>query len=564
MPAVTFTQDSFSGGMNLVDLGTKVKSNEYIVGLNLRSRFGYLEPVMEPIDVTGDLDIVGRTIQGLYAFGDILVLFLGGLAYYKDVSISDGEWTLIENFQMSSQVTRIYTQAVPGSDQQYLRTLDDEGEIGPDGTVILDPTGALGTSRVALVCQDGVNQPWLIFNDGTAQEAGLYDDWNKDGPREYVPIGKQMCYSNGILYIVEPNGKFIYRSVSGRPLDFVIAIDADGDKVADAEVTSFAVDGNEIKLIAASNSSNDIITISAYSAWLSTPDFENTIYGEPRFRRTFLFTAGTINQFCLGDLLGDTAFIDREGLKSFNAVQQLKFEGNNSVFSLGISKLFKGIVQDDNACIGSFDNYVFFGVKTTYSSSSIIVYDSVLKVFSSIDLFSTKPIKQFASTYSSSRQRFFGITSDKVYELYSPDSLTPATATFFSRDLDSRSTDQGSTYGIANIKPQVVNLIFEDSLIEGQMNLDVFVNNERQDSEGSERTIPLATSGIYYPVVFPVMFTIRNGVVPISIPLKVHKEGQKIGHQVTWTGGAKLTYLINESDCANSPSSIQQQNRIYA
>lgn len=562
MPSVSFTQESFAGGMNLVDLGVKVAPDQYIIGINLRSRFGYLEAVKEPIDQTGDLPITGQVIQGLYAFGEILICFIGGTAYYKDVSIDDGEWILIEGFQLSTSVTRIYAQAVPSADLLYLRQNSSTNK--PEGNVILDPTNTTGTSQVALVCQDGVNQPWLIFPDGTSRVSQGYTDWDVTA-REYIPIGKQMVYSDGRLYIVSADGRKIYRSVTGRPLDFVIAINQTGAAVADAEPLSFAVDSNEIKLIATSNDeANSLIVITAYSAYLSTPDFTNKIYGEPRFFRTFLFTAGTINQFCMADLLGDAAFIDREGLKSFNSVKQLKFEGNNSVFSLGISKLFTGIVQDDNACVGSYDNYTYFAVQTTYSPASVIVYDSVKKVFSSVDLFSSKPIKQFATTYSAARQRLFAATENSILELYSPDSTEPLSATVFTREVDSRSTDQGPTDGVYNIKPMEARMIFEEGLEDGEVFLDVFVNNSKQEGEGHTRTIPQATGGILFPVTFPVMFTVENGLIPRDIPMKKCKQGQKIGYSITWTGGAKLTYFIARADCEKSPTSTQQQASIYA
>jgi hypothetical protein len=251
-------------------------------------------------------------------------------------------------------------------------------------------------------------------------------------------------------------------------------------------------------------------------------------------------------------------------LKSFNAVQQLKFEGNNSVFSLGIAKLFKGIVQDDNACVGSFDNYTFFSVKTIYSPASIIVYDSVKEVFRSVDLLSSKPIKQFATTYSASRQRFFGATNSVVYELYSPDSVTPLSATVFTRELNSRNTDQGQTDGLYDIRPDSTRLIFEEGLIDGEVNIDTYVNNVRPsdpiDALGKTRDIPATSGAIYFPVLIPVMFTTRNSFLSLDIPMK-GLEGQKIGYSITWTGGAKLSYFISRADCKKAPTSIQQQSR---
>lgn len=559
--SITHTQYSFEGGMNLVSPGTRLQPNEYLLGINVRSRFGPLEPVMEPIDITEDLPVENKLIQGLYAFGEILVCFVGGEAWYKNAGVSSVGWTQIEDFQLSSSVSRIYAQAVPSSDVLYLRKNKDSSGAGnsPNSGVLLDPTNTGGVSQVALVCQDGVNTPWLIFSDGTSRLAQTFQEWGVSN-REYVPIGKQMIHFQGILFVVAPDGRSIYRSVSGRPLDFIVAIDSNGAAVGvDITPTSFAVDSNEIKLIAALNSDN-LIIITAYSAYLVTLDFDDTLYGEPTFSEVFLFNAGTINQFCWSDLLGDFAFIDREGLKSFNAVQQLKFEGNNSVFSLGISKVFKGIVQSDAACVGSYDNYTFFAVKTIYSPASIIVYDNVKEKFVSIDMLSSEAIKQFATTYSASQQRFFGCSGAKVFELYSPTSTTPLVATVFSRELDTTNTDSGSTGGIDDIKSETLRIIFEESLEDGEIFVDELVNNTRA-GEGYEDEIAAFDSAVYYPVTGPVMPAVIDSIFPIDTNTS-RQQGQKLSYVFTWSGGAKLTNFSAKSSSSKSPSSIQQQSRI--
>jgi len=555
---LSFTQDSFGGGINLVSLGTKVQPNEYILGINVRTRFEYVDPIVEPIDTTGELPVGVKAVQGLYAFGDLLVCFIGGFAYYKNVGISDDIWHQINNFQMSGDVNRIYTQAIPAADMLYVRK-NNSGSL-PKAGVILDNSSAPGTSQIALVVQDGINQPWLILANGTARVSQTYDQWSLDN-REYIPIGRQMTYFNGVLYVVSADGTTIYRSVSGRPADFTIAIDNNGQKVSDASITSFAVDANEIKLITALNS-DSLIVITSYSAYAVTPNFDNLIYGEPTFDQTFLFSAGTINQFCWTDALGDFTFIDREGLKSFNAIKQLKFEGNNSVFSLAISKLFKGIVQDDNVCVGAFDNYVFFAVKTTQSPSSVVVYDVVKETFVSVDLLATKSIKQFATTYSASRQRIFAATVDQVLELYSPDSNTPLTATIYTREINSRNPDQEPTDGVYDIKTEGIRLIFEDGLEAGSVVVDELVNNAKESANYS-RPIPAISGSFNYPLTYPVMLDIKDSLIPLDINKFKKREGQKLGYIITWTGGAKLTYFIARCSCDKGPSSIQQQSRVY-
>jgi len=72
--------------------------------------------------------------------------------------------------------------------------------------------------------------------------------------REYVPVGKQMLWHDGILYVVSPNGKQIFRSVTGRPLDFMVNITPSGDKdpleaVGGASSVSHSVDFEPITSI---------------------------------------------------------------------------------------------------------------------------------------------------------------------------------------------------------------------------------------------------------------------------------------------------------------------------
>jgi hypothetical protein len=559
MPEVSYTQDSFSGGMNLVSLDTKIAANQFLAGLNIRTRFGYAEPIKEPISITENLNSsLARPIQGLYAFGNILIVFVAGEAWYKETE--DDEWTQIAGFQLDASVSRIYACAVPAATTQYKRK-NDAGGDSPDTGILFDASATAG-SPVALVCQDGINQPWLIFPDGTTREAATYADWDKDNNREYVPIGLQMIYFGVSLFIVGPLGDKIYRSVSGRPLDFVIAVDNDGEKVADAEPLSFAVDSNSIKLISALND-NTLIVISAYSAYAVVPNNNKQLYNEPTFNQTFLFSAGTINQFCWADILGDFAFIDREGLKSFNAVQQTKFEGNISVFSLAVAKIFNSIVQADTACVGSFENYTFFSVKTSYAASSVVVWDNVNKIFTSIDFLTPRPIKQFASTYTSNRQRFFAATETDVYELYSTDSSTPKEAVIFTRAFDSRNSDEGASDGVYNIKSTGVRLIFEDSVEDGTLFLRELVNNNYAIEEDHERDILAPVTELTYPVTFPVMFTAKYSYFPIDITSKSPREGQKLAYVISWSGGARLTNFILRAETSKSKNSPQQQSRIF-
>ena len=114
-------------------------------------------------------------------------------------------------------------------------------------------------------------------------------------------------------------------------------------------------------------------------------DYTLTVFAEPMFQKQYLFTANSINQHSFVDLLGDFAFIDPEGLRSFNAVMQSKNEGRNSIFSLKVARLFKGVVQDTKKCSAIvFDDYALFACNTIFGHG-ILIYDTLTQQFVSFD-----------------------------------------------------------------------------------------------------------------------------------------------------------------------------------
>ena len=110
-------------------------------------------------------------------------------------------------------------------------------------------------------------------------------------------------------------------------------------------------------------------------------------------------------------MMGDFGFIDAEGLRSFNAVRQLRNEGRNSAFSLKVAKLFEDIVQLDGAAI-SFDNYTVFSVKTIYGYG-VLVFDGTLQKFVSLDFYKTDNDETVGQI-----TQFTKIDTDTVHELY--------------------------------------------------------------------------------------------------------------------------------------------------
>src|SRR6267142_72310 len=111
-----------------------------------------------------------------------------------------------------------------------------------------------------IVVQDGINQPQLITYDTenqlfTSRVSKNYNDWQNTSTnandREYVPIGRQMMMFNQTLCMKSIDGKSMFRSVTGRPLDFMVNVDIFGNKqpsesVGGASSVAQAFDFDEI------------------------------------------------------------------------------------------------------------------------------------------------------------------------------------------------------------------------------------------------------------------------------------------------------------------------------
>tara|TARA_R110002051_G_scaffold323923_1_gene419130 strand:- start:859 stop:2592 length:1734 start_codon:yes stop_codon:yes gene_type:complete len=287
-------------------------------------------------------------------------------------------------------------------------------------------------TSAGIVVQDGENTPNLIIFSSSNQTAAIsvrkcvaYADWDAT-TREYVPIGKQMMFFGGKLYIIgaDADGNFtqIYHSVTGRPLDFVVAINNSGAQIDAAEanggagVVSYSVSYEAVTCMRPLNTDSFFISTRT-SSYAVTPDYTRTIFGEPLFTKKYLFGASVVNQFSFVDILGDFAFIDTEGLRSFNAVQQLRNEGRNSAFSLKVAKLLGGDITQDakvSAAI-TFDNYAFFAVSTVFGHG-VLVYDTTLQKFVSFDNFTKDddttcaPIVQFTKIDSADAHELYAVT----------------------------------------------------------------------------------------------------------------------------------------------------------
>lgn len=479
----SYKQTSFSGGLNLLLDDTRlpvsfhykegetpydVTYNQYRIALNARTRFDVVTPVQSSVV---DTSAPSGIKQGLVQFGDYLVLFVAGAAYYKLVTAVSG-WQLIGDFSMNATAPRYWTVEVPVNTTLYARlagtqvngsTVDGDATsytYGPplaslpiNQVNLINATTTFGLNPGILV-QDGITQPQFIFVDNNniiqCRVTQDYSQWSfpldpttlqLTGPdeREYVPIGTYMAYYNGILFIVDPTLTYLYRSVSGRPLDFVVNVDENGQAGGDASTTSYSVGvsgitclfvtpGNAL-FVAAGGAANFLVTLN------QTPNAP-TIFGEYTFNRQLLFNAACITDRGIINISGgpnspnsgDTVFVDASGLRSFNAIETLENEGRNSVFSATVQSLFTGITQtamvENTDTVGwcsavNFNDYAIFSVNTIFGYV-LVIYDTINGVYQALDTLQlgNHAAKQFVAITTPSLYLYAITDDDRVVQLY--------------------------------------------------------------------------------------------------------------------------------------------------
>jgi hypothetical protein len=449
------TKTNWLGGLNQLSDITKLKEDEYWILLNGRVRKNAVEAVNLPLNVTNNLSEVGN-IQDISAAGSLLVAFAGGKAFYKT---TDGTWLLIESFTMGSTQSRVYTALIPGSTVNFTRSVTSS-----TGTLTLG--GAVGASPSALIVMDGMLQPWVIFPDGTSRVTDTYGAWTLSHP-EYVPIANYPMFYNGVLYAVmaEADGNSptrrknqIVRSVTGAPLNFLIAVTPTGDKTSIKESEGGAlalatnVDYNDITCLAPLNANDGGFFVGTqHSSFIVYPDYNNLIYAEPTFRNQSITSIGPLNPDSVVDVLGDVAFVHDTGIRSFNGITQFRFEGRNAPFSGPINSLMDGITQT-SAATGTHDNYALFAVTTIYGNG-VLWFDMLLQKFVALDIYpGVGNILKFASTLDGGKRYTYFMTTTGIYRLFG--SSERATVSLYGSEVVPADTYK-------NVKMQSLRLTFD-------------------------------------------------------------------------------------------------------
>src|SRR5215471_4580311 len=111
-----YNQKSFGGGMNMRVDDTRLDETQYRAAFNVRNRTDTLIPVKKSLlDLAAPVGLK----QGMLTFGNYVVLFVAGAAFYR--SITDTAWTKIPGFSMSTTAPKIWYEYIPVSITNYAR-----------------------------------------------------------------------------------------------------------------------------------------------------------------------------------------------------------------------------------------------------------------------------------------------------------------------------------------------------------------------------------------------------------------------------------------------------------
>lgn len=541
---IDYKQSSFQGGINQQLDATKIPSlgDSYFLGVNVRNREDVLQPINSPLNLSDT--IPAGKLQGIYGAGTLLLLFVDGKPYYRDVNntASSNFVAFVNPPEMSPLVDYIYAEFIPASTVGYAR-LKNPGQ--QDVSLDLAQDLPFISSKQGIIYQDGLNQGVLILdNIADTQVLNTFVQWNTDN-REYVPIMKQMLYYGGILFGASADGKELYHSVSGRPLDFIIPVNDEGGKVSDVELeggasaTSKRVDFEAITAIKTAPTENTLIVGTARNTFLCLIDESRQIFSEPRIDSFPVASVGPVNQFCFVDLIGDTAFISQHGIDSINSASILKQESTNSPVSGVISKLFQtgptSFVSQDFPCAFQFGaDFALFAVNTIYGRA-VIVYDRTTQKFISLDKYSgVSQIKMFAQVLVSGQRRLFFITSDnQLYEAFAGSGVETAEITLGEWCSNDPKISQ---------KPLFLHLVFTECESDGVVTMVPYVNRQVQNAK-MENLVKKKDAPVY-PIPTPFESSNVDSTQIVSFNLSgTIKAGWKIAINIKWNVKARLTHI---------------------
>ncbi len=572
-----YNQQSFIGGMNLLLEDTHLASNQYKIGFDVRNRYDRLDLTLESQE---DVLAPAGIKQEHITLGDYELLFVAGNAFYKKRNIPF--WTNIPTFSMDSSVPRYWTALVPVATTNYYRLASNTtGSANSEAPILANNiAGAAGGNLPGVLVQDNINQPMFIFLNSlgipTARITQTFSQWSitfttnantvvvTDGDkREYVPVGNVMSYVDGILYIASQDGQSIYRSVSGRPLDFVVNVTNLLATVGppyiqlgggDATTTSYSVGVGPITALRPLSDGSLFVSAANANFAVSKDRSPNAtlIFGEYKFIRKFLFNATCLSDRAIFDSIGDTRFIDLTGVRSFNAIQQTQNEGRNLPFTANIRPAFGSetdpIIQDSKfASAVLFNDYELYAVQTVFGPA-IAVYDTLNSCWSGFDILQTngKKIKQLSKIELDFLAIFAITEDDRLFRLYVGPKSNPGTIRTVGvcSNLLWANTNIKMANPKMEIKPTQFRAILNEIREDCSLSFTPFINNRKSANIGTlTKTIPYRDPLVKSndPTDLPDVNTLLENIM-FSTP--GCEQGWKCFARINWTDGSLTQFAM--------------------
>ncbi len=385
-------QDTYLGGMAAQFDATKTALNQYRFGLNVRNRRNVIEPAFRHVKIETPSGIK----QATFALDDDLILVCAGVAYV----MTGASFRNLGTTGLSSKADRIYHENVPAPSNTL---------VGPDKV----PSSTVSTTPLYAVLQDGLNQPALITDALAIRAANTYNQWSYDTP-EYVPVGTLMAFSGSKLFIADSDRTRVFQSVSGRPLDFVLAFDSTtGNPISDASGTAVSVATARLTALKPAQAGGFVAT-SLYQTYAAIPVPEFLIYEEPYLQPQPLFPVGSVGQDSFAAANGDTLYVSPTGIQLYNQTAQTLRESNMHPLGASVASLL--VLPVAQAAAVTVDDYTFIALETVFGPG-ILVFDNQTGRFVGIDL-TVGLVKEFAVVHGAGRIRLFYITtSNELYEV---------------------------------------------------------------------------------------------------------------------------------------------------
>ena len=389
-------QVQFLGINASLDSG-KLPQSQYRYLLNGRVDNGNVTPVRAHKKIDSP---IGKT--GLFALGEYIVTTTPENIYYKKVD--ENTWSILDtNIFLPGKV-----RFVPVPDNYSNERITYTDDIS---SVKLIPAN-LQPIRASLLITNGTKHYRFYPNLDYEKVNTNYSLWTIDKP-EYMPKEVDLIAVSGSkLYCTK--GNRIFHSVSGRFYDFVINRNSTGDKGGDETTTYKSVGVGDITAMAPVQGGGLIVCSSEFTHAI-TPDYDRRIFGEPYLQDSLLFPVGAVNEYSILDVLGDHFIVTHNGIVSFNYLMSTKQISERTMVSYDINPLLK--IPITNTASTLYKHYALFSLQTIFGPA-IVVYDTALRAFVSIDLV-PHFIKQFVRTkFQDNEYLYFIDENDDLYQAY--------------------------------------------------------------------------------------------------------------------------------------------------